>query len=61
MRHYRDDAVLTDRLDPEETAIGLTGKFAVGKFVDVRKPTFSDLYEQCVVSRATAPKKKKEG
>ncbi|MBI5015988.1 MAG: 2-oxoacid:ferredoxin oxidoreductase subunit beta [Deltaproteobacteria bacterium] len=57
MRHYRDDAVLSDRLDPAETAIGLTGRFAVGKFVDVHKPTFSDLYEQCVVSRA-APKKR---
>ena len=57
MRSYRDNAYLSDELDPDETAIGLAGRIAVGKFVDVEKPTFLDLYEQYVLSRARSSEK----
>jgi 2-oxoglutarate ferredoxin oxidoreductase subunit beta len=57
MRAYRENAYLADDPDPEETAISLTGRIAVGKFVDIEKPTFLDLYEQHVVSGARGTEK----
>ncbi|MFH1540121.1 MAG: thiamine pyrophosphate-dependent enzyme [bacterium] len=59
MRYYKENSYLTDELDPEETALGLKGRIAVGKFVDIEKPTFMDMYNGHVVARAGAPKKKK--
>jgi 2-oxoglutarate ferredoxin oxidoreductase subunit beta len=52
MRFYRDNSYLTDELDPENTALPLRGRVAVGKFVDREKPTFTDMWESCVVHKA---------
>jgi 2-oxoglutarate ferredoxin oxidoreductase subunit beta len=52
MRFYKENSFLTSELDPENTALPFKGKVAVGKFVDIRKPTFSEMYDSCVVSRA---------
>jgi len=60
MKSYRDNSVLTTELDPEDTAIGLKGKIAVGEFVDIDKPTFMDMYDECAICRANAPKKSKK-
>ena len=56
MRYYRDHAYLTDTLDPEETALPFQPRIAVGKFVDIEKPTFMDMYEQTVLSQAQGSK-----
>ena len=60
MRYYKENSYLADKLDRDETALGLTGKIAVGKFVDVEKPTYLDMYNSHVLARATAKKKKKK-
>jgi len=60
MRYYKENSYLASELDPDETALGLKGKIAVGTFVDIEKPTFTDMYNECVVARAAAPKKKKK-
>jgi 2-oxoglutarate ferredoxin oxidoreductase subunit beta len=52
MRFYRDNSYLTDELDPENTALPFRGRVAVGKFVDREKPTFTDMWESCVVHKA---------
>jgi 2-oxoglutarate ferredoxin oxidoreductase subunit beta len=52
MRFYRDNSYLTKELDPENTALPFKGRVAVGRFVDIEKPTFLDMWESCVVDRA---------
>lgn len=60
MRHFRDNSFITDELDPEKTALPFNPKIAVGTFVDIEKPTFLDMYESCIVSKAGGPKRKKQ-
>jgi 2-oxoglutarate ferredoxin oxidoreductase subunit beta len=52
MRYYRDNSYLADELDPEKTALPFDSRIAVGKFVDIEKPTFLDMYNEQVVRRA---------
>ena len=52
MRFYKDNSYLADELDPENTALPFKGRVAVGKFVDIEKPTFMDMWETCVVAKA---------
>lgn len=52
MRFYKDNSYLADVLDPENTALPFKGRVAVGKFVDIEKPTFMDMWETCVVAKA---------
>jgi 2-oxoglutarate ferredoxin oxidoreductase subunit beta len=52
MRYFKDNSYLTDELDPEKTALPFNPKVAVGTFVDTEKPTFLDLYERCILSKA---------
>lgn len=52
MRFYKENSVVSTELDPENTALPFKGKVAVGKFVDIQKPTFMEMYESCVVARA---------
>jgi len=59
MRSYKENSYITSDLDPDETALGLKGRIAVGKFVDIEKPTYMDMYREYVLERATAKKKKK--
>ena len=58
MRFYKENSYLTDELQPEETAIPFKGKIAIGKFVDIEKPTFMDMYTECVIGRAQKPSPK---
>ncbi len=58
MKYYRDNSYITDNLDPDNTALPFNPKIAVGTFVDVEKPTFLDMYNSCIVSRAMNPVKK---
>ncbi|TFG60802.1 MAG: 2-oxoacid:ferredoxin oxidoreductase subunit beta [Spirochaetales bacterium] len=58
MKYYRDNSYITDDLDPDNTALPFNPKIAVGTFVDVEKPTFLDMYNSCIVSRAMNPVKK---
>ena len=57
MRFYRDNSYLATELDPDDTALPFKGKVAVGKFVDIEKPTFMDMYTQCVIARAKGGRK----
>jgi 2-oxoglutarate ferredoxin oxidoreductase subunit beta len=52
MRYFKDNSYVTDELDPEKTALPFNPKVAVGTFVDTEKPTFLDLYERCILSKA---------
>ena len=58
MKYYRENSYVTDELDQEKTELSLTGRIAVGTFVNREKPTFLDMYYQHVVKRATAPPQK---
>jgi 2-oxoglutarate ferredoxin oxidoreductase subunit beta len=52
MRYFKDNSYVTNELDPEKTALPFNPKVAVGTFVDTEKPTFLDLYERCILSKA---------
>jgi 2-oxoglutarate ferredoxin oxidoreductase subunit beta len=57
MKFYKENSYLATELDPEDTALPFKGKVAVGKFVDIEKPTFMQMYEEQVVSRARGGRK----
>jgi len=48
MHYYREKTVIRHGIDPKEAEITLDGEIIVGKFVDIEKPTFSDLCDQVV-------------
>ncbi|MBU2550537.1 MAG: 2-oxoacid:ferredoxin oxidoreductase subunit beta [Proteobacteria bacterium] len=48
MKFYRENSVVRHGADPSEVDIGLKGRIAVGKFIDVDKPTFQDQYRAMV-------------
>jgi 2-oxoglutarate ferredoxin oxidoreductase subunit beta len=52
MKYYRDNSYLSETLDPDEAAPSFDSRIAVGKFVDRERPTFMDMYNEWVVSRA---------
>ena len=58
MKYYKDHTYLADRLDPESTALRFKGDIAVGKFVDIEKPTFLDMYNDTIVARAERREKR---
>ncbi len=60
MRYYKEKSYLADELDRDETALGLADKIAIGKFVDVEKPTYLDMYNSHVADRAAQAAKKKK-
>ena len=43
MGYYHDKSVIQHDMDPSKVGIDLKGEIIVGRFVDVEKPTFSDL------------------
>ncbi len=43
MNYYHDNSVIKHGLDPREADIDFNGSIIVGKFVDIERPTFSDL------------------
>jgi 2-oxoglutarate ferredoxin oxidoreductase subunit beta len=58
MRFYKEHSHLSDKVDPQDTALPFKGDIAVGKFVDIDKPTFMDLYQEWIVSRASGKGRK---
>lgn len=46
MRYYRENSLIRHGADPREVDITFNGKIVVGKFIDVERPTFSDLQEE---------------
>ena len=46
-----------EKLDAENTALPFKGEIAIGKFVDIEKPTFMDMYKDWIVSRAAGQEK----
>jgi 2-oxoglutarate ferredoxin oxidoreductase subunit beta len=51
MRYYKEMSVIQNGADPKDVGIDLGGKIIVGKFVDIERPTFSDLQAE-VLKRA---------
>jgi 2-oxoglutarate ferredoxin oxidoreductase subunit beta len=46
MEHYHTNSVIRHWSDPAQADIGLRGEITVGRFVDLDKPTFSDLQQE---------------
>ena len=46
MRYYRENSIIMHGADPKEVNIDFNGKIVVGKFIDIERPTFSDLQEE---------------
>jgi 2-oxoglutarate ferredoxin oxidoreductase subunit beta len=54
LRYYRENSVIRHGADPKEVDIDLNGKIVVGKFIDIERPTYSDLLDE-VVQKAFKP------
>jgi len=52
MKVYRDNSVIRNHINPMEADSELSGPIVVGEFVDEEKPTFLDMYEEGVLSKA---------
>jgi 2-oxoglutarate/2-oxoacid ferredoxin oxidoreductase subunit beta len=46
LHSYQERSVVRDGADPKDVDIGMTGPIVVGKFVDIERPTFGDLYQR---------------
>ena len=46
LHSYQERSVVRDGADPKDVDIEMTGPIVVGKFVDIERPTFSDLYQR---------------
>jgi 2-oxoglutarate ferredoxin oxidoreductase subunit beta len=46
LKYYRDASVVRHGADPKEVGISIDSKIVVGKFIDIERPTFSELREQ---------------
>ncbi|MBM3132614.1 MAG: 2-oxoacid:ferredoxin oxidoreductase subunit beta [Chloroflexi bacterium] len=57
--YYRTASVIKHGADPKDVGIDLNGPITVGKFVDIERPTFSDMRAD-TLQKAFAPKPKKE-
>jgi len=57
MNYYHDSSVIKHGIDPREADISLNGPITIGKFIDIERPTFSDLQAE-ILTNALAPKPK---
>lgn len=48
MRYYRENSLIRHGADTKELDIDLNGKIIVGKFIDIERPTYSDLLNEVV-------------
>ena len=48
MRYYRENSIIRHGADPKDVDIDLNGKIIVGKFIDIERPTYSDLLDEAV-------------
>ncbi len=51
MRYYRDNSIIDNDADLKTADISLNGKIIVGKFVDIERPTFSDLQQEAIQNK----------
>jgi len=58
MNYYRDNAVINNGADPSKVDIDLTGPITIGKFVDIDRPSFSDLQADFLKQFSEAAQKK---
>jgi 2-oxoglutarate ferredoxin oxidoreductase subunit beta len=54
MRYYRENSIIRHGADPKDVDIDLNGKIIVGKFINIERPTYSDLLDE-VVQKAFEP------
>ena len=54
MKYYREKSVIQHGADPRDVDIELNGKIIVGKFVDIERPTYSELREQMLAPKPPA-------
>ena len=59
MKYYQENSIIQHGADTKDAGIELNGKIIVGKFLDVERPTFSDLQEK-VRERTFGPKSQAE-
>jgi 2-oxoglutarate ferredoxin oxidoreductase subunit beta len=48
MRYYRENSLIRHGADTKELDIDLNGKIIVGRFIDIERPTYSDLLNEVV-------------
>ncbi len=59
MKYYQENSIIQHGANTKDAGIELNGKIIVGKFLDVERPTFSDLQEK-VRERTFGPKSQAE-
>jgi len=59
MKYYRESSVIRHGVDPKDADIDLNGQIVVGKFIDIERPTFSDLQDEAL-REAFAPQPLRE-
>jgi len=57
LRYYKDAIEVKENPTLEDAALTMNGKIVVGKYVDVQKPTLTDLVRGDLIQRAQAKKK----
>ena len=55
MKYYKENSIIQHGANTKDAGIELNGKIIVGKFLDVERPTFSDLQEK-IRERTFGPK-----
>lgn len=46
MRYYRENSIIRHGADTKDVDIDLNGKIIVGRFIDIERPTYSDLLDK---------------
>ena len=59
MKYYQENSIIQHGANTKDAGIELNGKIIVGKFLDVERPTFSDLQEK-IRERTFGPKSQAE-
>ena len=60
MNYYRDNSVIKHGANPQDVNIEFNGTITVGKFVDIERPTFSDLRDEIVGAKFNPELKSKK-
>jgi 2-oxoglutarate ferredoxin oxidoreductase subunit beta len=45
MKYYKENSVIKNGIDPKEAELSFRGKIVVGKFVDIEKPSFTEVLQ----------------
>lgn len=55
MKYYQENSLVKNGADPREVDIALKGKIVVGKFVEEKRPTLMEEYEERVLKKFRRP------